>query len=232
MEKTLVKLESVSKRYGKKEVLKDCNLELKQGHIYGLVGRNGAGKTTMMRIIGDLIPVSSGAVTKTTDIGMLIEAPGVIGGMTARENLHFYGLMAGKADKERESELLSLVGLAEDDKKKVKDFSLGMKQRLGIAIALFAHPAFVMLDEPINGLDPIGVVEIRKLITKLSEEFGITVLISSHNLAELYKTATDYIMIDKGVIKKEISHAQLEAEKQESLEEYFLQVIGRSSSDI
>ncbi len=232
MEKTLVKLEHVSKRYGKKEVLKDCNLELKQGHIYGLVGRNGAGKTTMMRIIGDLIPASSGTVSKNTDIGMLIEAPGVIGSMTARENLHFYGLIAGKADKERESELLALVGLEGDDKKKVKDYSLGMKQRLGIAIALFAHPAFVMLDEPINGLDPIGVVEIRKLIARLAEEFGITVLISSHNLEELYKTATDYIMIDKGVIKKEISHAQLEEEKQENLEEYFLQVIGMNSSDI
>lgn len=226
MEKTLVRLDKVSKVYGKKAALKECDLDLKKGRIYGLVGRNGAGKTTMMRIIGGLLPASSGSVKADTDIGMLIEAPGVIGSMTARENLHFYGLMAGKADKEREGELLELVGLEDDTKKKVKDYSLGMKQRLGIAIALLGRPSFVMLDEPINGLDPIGVVEIRKLITRLSLEFGITVLISSHNLEELYKTATDYIIIDKGIIKKEISQEELEVEKQESLETYFLQVIG------
>ena len=226
MEKTLVELKQVSKLYGKKAALDDCTLQLKQGHVYGLVGRNGAGKTTMMRIIGGLLPASSGMLSIHTDIGMLIEAPGVIGNMTARENLHFYGLMTGKADKERESELLALVGLEDDAKKKVKDYSLGMKQRLGIAIALFANPSFVMLDEPINGLDPIGVVEIRRLITKLAEEFGITVLISSHNLEELDKTATDYIIIDNGIIKKEISQKELEEESQVSLEDYFLEVIG------
>lgn len=226
MEEILVELHQVSRLYGKKAALKECSLQLKKGHIYGLVGRNGAGKTTMMRIIGGLLPVSSGAVKIHTDVGMLIEAPGVIGSMTARENLHFYGLMAGCADKEREGELLDLVGLEDDPKKKVKDYSLGMKQRLGIAIALFANPSFVMLDEPINGLDPIGVVEIRKLITKLCDEFGITVLISSHNLEELFKTATDYIIIDKGIVKKEISQRQLEEEAKESLEDYFLQVIG------
>ena len=159
---------------------------------------------------------------------MLIEAPGVVGSMTARENLHFYGLLAGSAEAERETELLELVGLVDDPKKKVKDYSLGMRQRLGIAIALLNHPGFVMLDEPINGLDPIGVVEIRKLITRLNEEFGMTLLISSHNLAELYQTATDYIIIDNGVVKKEISHEELEAENHESLENYFLQVIGKA----
>lgn len=228
MEEILVKLEQVTKRYGKKAALDNCSLELKKGRIYGLVGRNGAGKTTMMRVIGGLLPATSGQATKGTDIGMLIEAPGVVGSMTARENLHFYGLLAGGADAERETELLELVGLEDDKKKKVKDYSLGMKQRLGIAIALLNRPGFVMLDEPINGLDPIGVVEIRKLITRLNEEFGMTVLISSHNLAELYQTATDYIIIDKGVVKKEISHEVLETEKYESLEAYFLQVIGQA----
>ncbi|MBQ7780734.1 MAG: ATP-binding cassette domain-containing protein [Lachnospiraceae bacterium] len=229
MEEILVKLEQVTKKYGKKAALDNCSLELKKGKIYGLVGRNGAGKTTMMRIIGGLLPVTSGQVTSKTDIGMLIEAPGVVGSMTARENLHFYGMLSGNADAERETELLELVGLEDDKKKKVKNYSLGMRQRLGIAIALLNHPGFVMLDEPINGLDPIGVVEIRKLITRLNEEFGMTVLISSHNLAELYQTATDYIIIDKGVIKKEISQEALEAENNESLETYFLQVIGQAS---
>lgn len=228
MEEILVKLEQVTKRYGKKAALDNCSLELKKGKIYGLVGRNGAGKTTMMRIIGGLLPATLGQVTSKTDIGMLIEAPGVVGSMTARENLHFYGMLAGNADAERETELLELVGLEDDKKKKVKNYSLGMRQRLGIAIALLNHPGFVMLDEPINGLDPIGVVEIRKLITRLNEEFGMTVLISSHNLAELYQTATDYIIIDKGVIKKEISQEALEAENSESLEAYFLQVIGQA----
>lgn len=121
--------------------------------------------------------------------------------------------------------ILALVGLDNTGRQKVKDFSLGMRQRLGIAIALLENPDFVMLDEPVNGLDPVGVVEIRNLIRRLNEEKGMTFLISSHNLPELYKTATDFIIIDKGIIKKEISHEDLEREAAGSLEEYFLSVI-------
>ena len=121
--------------------------------------------------------------------------------------------------------ILALVGLDNTGRQKVKDFSLGMRQRLGIAIALLENPDFVMLDEPVNGLDSVGVVEIRNLIRRLNEEKGMTFLISSHNLPELYKTATDFIIIDKGIIKKEISHEDLEREAAGSLEEYFLSVI-------
>lgn len=226
MADTMVQLANITKKYKKTVAVADCSLTLKKGKIYGLVGKNGAGKTTLMRMIAGLSIPSGGEITVATDrIGTLIEAPSLNGTMTAVENLKFYRMLCGKTVETSDEELLSLVGLEGVGKKKVKDFSLGMRQRLGIAAALLGNPEFVMLDEPVNGLDPVGVVEIRKLIKKLNEEQGMTILISSHNLPELYQTATDFIIIDKGRVKKEITQEELEQEEKESLEEYFLEVI-------
>lgn len=227
MDNAMVQLKDVTKNYGKTAAVREVSLTLEKGKIYGLVGKNGAGKTTLMRMIAGLSLPGSGSISVAADrIGTLIEAPSLNGSMTAVENLKFYRMLCGEASqKSSDEELLALVGLEGVGKKKVKDFSLGMRQRLGIAVALLGNPPFVMLDEPVNGLDPVGVVEIRKLIKKLNEEQGMTILISSHNLPELYQTATDFIIIDKGCVKKEISQEELEKEEKESLEEYFLEVI-------
>lgn len=226
MANTMVQLNNVTKKYKRTVAVADCSLILEKGKIYGLVGKNGAGKTTMMRMMAGLSIPSSGEISVATDhIGTLIEAPSLNGTMTAVENLRFYRMLCGETAEKSDEELLVLVGLDGVGKKKVKDFSLGMRQRLGIAVALLGNPEFVMLDEPVNGLDPVGVVEIRNLIKKLNEEQGMTLLISSHNLPELYQTATDFIIIDKGRVKKEITQEALEQEEKESLEAYFLEVI-------
>lgn len=226
----IVELKNVTKKYKKSVAVDSVNLSLKKGKIYGLVGKNGAGKTTIMRMIADLSVPTEGEVNVLADnIGTLIESPALNVGMTAKENIRFFSMLSKRSSNKKsgysEEELLKLVGLEHTDNKKVKDFSLGMKQRLGIAIALLNNPDFVMLDEPINGLDPIGVVEIRNLIKVLNDKKGITFLISSHNLPELHNTATDYIIIDNGIIKKEITQEQLDKEENENLEEYFLSVI-------
>lgn len=227
MGKEIAVLRNVTKRYKRTEAVRQCTLVLEKGKIYGLVGKNGAGKTTMMRMIAGLSIPSEGEVSVATDrIGTLIEAPSLNGSMTAVENLKFYRILCGENTQQlSDGELLSMVGLDGVGKKKVKDFSLGMRQRLGIAVALLGVPELVLLDEPVNGLDPVGVVEIRSLIKKLNEKYGMTILISSHNLPELYQTATDYIIIDKGCVKKEITQEELEKEEKGSLEEYFLKVI-------
>lgn len=226
MANAMVQLKNVTKKYKKTVAVADCSLTLKKGKIYGLVGKNGAGKTTMMRMIAGLCIPGSGEISVATDrIGTLIEVPSLNGTMTAVENLRFYRMLCGEPVEKSDEELLAMVGLEGIGRKKVKDFSLGMRQRLGIAVALLGNPEFVMLDEPVNGLDPVGVVEIRNLIKKLNEEHGMTILISSHNLPELYQTATDFIIIDKGKVKKEITQKDLEQEEKESLEEYFLEVI-------
>lgn len=227
MAEKMISLKNVTKKYGRTKVLKACNLELTKGKIYGLVGKNGAGKTTMMRlIVGLSIPTFGDIELASKNIGTLIEAPALNLSMSAKENLKFYRMLStGENTGFSDEELLDLVGLKNVGKKKAKDFSLGMRQRLGIAVALLGNPDFLMLDEPVNGLDPIGVIEIRNLVKELNEKHGMTILISSHNLAELYQTATDYIIIDSGVVKKEISQEQLEKENSGNLEEYFLSVI-------
>lgn len=240
MGEKLVELKNVTKKYKNTVAVNEVSLTLEKGKIYGLVGKNGAGKTTIMRMIMGLSIPTSGAVNVSVNgMGTLIEAPALNEGMSASENIRFYSMLsknslsansqakasnAGKTPYTAD-QLLKIVGLENTGKKKVKDFSLGMRQRLGIAIALVDKPDFVMLDEPINGLDPIGVVEIRKLIKELNEKENITFLISSHNLPELYNTATEFIIIDNGKMKKQISAEQLENEKNENLEEYFLSVI-------
>lgn len=218
---TILKIENITKKYRNATVLNNINIIIKSGRIYGLIGVNGAGKTTLMRqILGLSIPTSgeielfgkrgTQITGERSRMGCLIESPGLVLNLTAKQNLHLHRIMHGIADSSIEDSLLETVGLSGTDKKKTKDFSLGMKQRLGIAIALLTNPELVILDEPINGLDPIGVVEIRELIKRLCDEIGMTILISSHNLPELYQCATDYIIIDKGEIKQEISLEELE----------------------
>lgn len=212
----------LSKQYKSQMALNHVNLSLQQGKIYGLIGKNGAGKTTLMRMIAGLgFPTQGSILLFGTDnrrgleaagkrIGSLIEAPGLVAGMSAKENMHLQCLMKGIPNYETENELLELVGLKDTGKKKVKNFSLGMRQRFGIAATLIGNPDLLMLDEPINGLDPEGVIEIRNLIKKLSAYENKTILISSHNLPELYQVATDFIIIHEGEIREVLSHEELD----------------------
>ncbi len=215
---------ALSKKYRKFEALKDLNIHIPKGAIYGLVGRNGAGKTTLIRVICGLQEPTSGEyaiygisnkdrqISKSRyRMGAVVETPSIYLDMTAEDNLKQQALVLGLPNYESIPEILKLVGLEGTGKKRARNFSLGMKQRLGIAVALIGNPDFIVLDEPINGLDPQGIVEIRELILKLNREHGITVLISSHILGELSKLATHYGFIEKGGIVKEISAAELEA---------------------
>ena len=215
---------ALSKKYRKFEALKDLNIHIPKGAIYGFVGRNGAGKTTLIRVICGLQEPTSGEyaiygisnqdrqISKSRHrMGAVVETPSIYLDMTAEDNLKQQALVLGLPNYESIPEILKLVGLENTGKKKARNFSLGMKQRLGIAVALIGNPDFVVLDEPINGLDPQGIVEIRELILKLNREHGITVLISSHILGELSKLATHYGFIEKGHIVKEISADELEA---------------------
>lgn len=222
MSKTVLETKNLTKRYKTQLALSHVDLCLKQGRIYGLIGKNGAGKTTLMRMIAGLGFPTEGSIelfgrsiqedlAKTGKrMGALIESAGLVGGMSAKENMHLQCLMKGIPNYELEDELLNLVGLADTGRKKVKNFSLGMRQRLGIATTLIGDPDFLMLDEPINGLDPSGVIEIRNLLKKLSGYDSKTILISSHNLPELYQVATDYIIIHNGEIREILSHEELE----------------------
>ena len=213
----------LSKRYRAFTALNGLNMHIPKGSIYGFVGRNGAGKTTLIRLICGLQEPTSGSFTlygvKNTDakierarrrMGAVVESPAVYPDMTAEENLRQQYLVLGMPSADGIAELLHLVGLNGTGKKKVKNFSLGMRQRLGIAIALAGNPDFLVLDEPVNGLDPQGIIEMRELILKLNREHGITVLISSHILDELSRLATHYGFIDGGHMVKEMSAEELE----------------------
>lgn len=219
----VLKTNALTKRYKDFKALDGLSLNIPKGAIYGLVGKNGAGKTTLIRLICGLQEPTSGDFTlygiKNTDknisksrkrIGAVVETPSLFLDMTADENMKYQYKLVGNPDYSTISELLKLVGLENTGKKKVRNFSLGMKQRLGIAISLVGTPDFLILDEPINGLDPQGIVEIRELILKLNQEMGITVLISSHILDELSKLATHYGFIDKGSVVSQISADELE----------------------
>ena len=213
----------LSKRYFRYQALEDVSMHVPKGSIYGFVGRNGAGKTTLIRIICGLqtptkgefslygIPHNDHAIVKARRrIGAVVETPSIYTDMTAEDNLKMQYRILGMPSYEGIPELLKLVGLADTGKKHAGNFSLGMRQRLGIAIALCGNPDFLVLDEPINGLDPQGIVEIRELILKLNREKLITVMISSHILDELSRLATHYGFIDKGRIVQEISAEELE----------------------
>jgi len=214
----------LTKKYKNFYALNGLSMNVPKGSIYGFVGRNGAGKTTLIRLICGLQETTSGdfslygvqnsrkdIIKSRRRIGAVVENPAIYMDMTAEQNLKQQYLILGLPSYEGISELLKLVGLENTGKKKVKDFSLGMKQRLGIAIALAGDPDFLVLDEPVNGLDPQGIVEVRELIFKLNRERQITVLISSHILDELSRLATHYGIIDHGCMVKELSAEELEA---------------------
>jgi ABC-2 type transport system ATP-binding protein len=222
MNEIILKTCNLSKTYSSTNALSNVSITLEKGKIYGLIGQNGAGKTTLMRIISGLGRQTGGTYElfgKTSEseireqrkrIGCMIEYPSLIGNMTAKENIGMHRVMKGMPDKQLEDELLKLVGLKDAGRKKAKNFSLGMKQRLGIADALIGSPELLILDEPINGLDPIGVLEVRNLLKDLCWKRNITILISSHNLPELYKTASDYIILHKGAVKESLTLEELE----------------------
>lgn len=213
------------KHYRDFKALDGLSMHVPKGAIYGFIGKNGAGKTTLIRLICGLQEPTHGNYTlygeKNTGTGIfamrrrmgaVVETPSIYLDMTAKENLMQQYRILGVPSMDEISELLTLVGLENTGKKKAKNFSLGMRQRLGIAIALCGSPDFLVLDEPVNGLDPQGIVEMRELILKLNRERQITVLISSHILDELSKLATHYGFIDRGRLVKEISAADMEAE--------------------
>lgn len=215
--KTVLKTKNVTKKYGNKVVVNGISMTINEGDIYGFIGRNGAGKTTFMRIVLSLAKKDSGDVvffdnqdimSAGMKIGTLIEEPGLYKNTTARENLKRFSILYG-TDCRKIDEILKFVGLGDVGKKKVKNFSLGMRQRLGIAIALLGDPKFLILDEPVNGLDPYGMQEIRNMILKLNKEKNITFLISSHYLDELSKIVTKYGIIDNGVLVEEVEASQL-----------------------
>lgn len=214
---------ALKKQYGHFTALNGLTMHIPKGSIYGFVGKNGSGKTTLIRLICGLQKPSSGDFTlygvKNTDsaihkvrrrMGAVVETPSIYSDMTAVDNLKAQYRILGLPSFEGIPELLKLVDLENTGKKKAKNFSLGMRQRLGIAIALAGDPDFLVLDEPVNGLDPQGIVEIRELILKLNRERQITVLISSHILDELSRLATHYGFIDSGCMLKEISAEELE----------------------
>ena len=214
---------ALSKHYGNFKALDHLSMKVPKGSIYGFIGKNGAGKTTLIRLICGLQVPSGGESTlygiKNSSkelheaqrrMGAVVETPSIYLDMTASENLKQQYILLGKPSYEGVEELLALVGLDHTGSKKAKNFSLGMRQRLGIAIALAGDPDFLVLDEPVNGLDPQGIIEIRELILKLNRERQITFLISSHILDELSKLATHYGFIDKGRIVKEMSADALE----------------------
>ena len=220
----ILETRSLSKHYGHFKALDGMNMHVPKGAIYGLVGKNGAGKTTLIRLICGLQEPSGGSFTlygrENRDksivkarrrMGAVVETPSIYLDMTAEDNLKMQYRVLGLPSFEGIGELLQLVGLENTGRKKARHFSLGMKQRLGIAVALAGDPDFLVLDEPVNGLDPQGIIEIRELILKLNRERQISVLISSHILDELSRLATHYGFVDSGRMVKEISAAELDA---------------------
>lgn len=219
----ILQTNSLTKKYKNFQALNGLSMHVPKGSIYGFVGKNGAGKTTLIRLICGLQEPTSGdfslydiqnnsrnIVKSRRRMGAVVETPSIYMDMTAEENLKQQYLILGLPSYDGIQELLKLVGLENTGKKKAKNFSLGMKQRLGIAIALAGDPDFLVLDEPVNGLDPQGIVEMRELLLKLNRERQITILISSHILDELSRLATHYGIIDQGRMVKELSAEDLE----------------------
>jgi len=221
-ENAILTAKSLAKTYGNFTALHPADLTIAKGEIVGLVGKNGAGKTTFLKLItGQTLP-SGGRLelfgADTPDrlgkarqrTGAIVEEPCFFRNMTARQNLEYYRIQRGIPGKEAIDAALREVDLADTGRKKFKDFSIGMKQRLGLALALMNHPDFLILDEPINGLDPMGIVEMRELLLNLNREKRITMLISCHVLAEMQNLATSYVFIDRGKIIKKMTARQLE----------------------
>lgn len=223
-EQIIINVKDLTKQYKKQTVVNHANFEIKKGSICGLVGPNGAGKTTIMKMLGGLVLPSEGSMSifGNTDekswakarerMSFMIETPYANQNLTAQQNLEKQRLQKGLPDQTRIDEVLKKVGLENVDKKKIKEFSLGMKQRFGLANALLAKPEIMVLDEPINGLDPEGIVEIRELLMKLNQQENITIMISSHILSELSLMCDDYLFIQGGNIVKHLTREELHQE--------------------
>lgn len=218
-EKYVLETTGLTKTYSRKNVVNNLDMKIRKGDIYGFIGKNGAGKTTTIKMITGMISPSSGSIKlfgkeKLSDsrkkIGCIIENPAFYPYMSAHDNIEAQRLLKGVKDKSVTNELLEIVGLKDVGKKKLKNFSLGMKQRLAIALALVGDPEILLLDEPINGLDPSGIKEIRELVLKLSKEAGITILISSHILSELTKISSAYGVIKDGNLIAQFTKEELE----------------------
>ena len=218
----LIETKQLTKIYGEQTAVNSVNLHVKKGRIYGLLGRNGAGKTTIMKMILGLTPITSGEVDVFGQnikgkekriyprIGAIIETPGFYPNLTGTENLEIFAKLRGTAAPNAVKTALEIVGLPYKDKKLFSKYSLGMKQRLGIANAILHDPELLILDEPTNGLDPIGIAEVRNFIKDLSEERGKTILISSHILSEIELLADDIGILDHGVLLEESSMEELQ----------------------
>ena len=221
MSEPILKTTQLSKNYGGRVVADHINMTIERGAIYGFIGKNGAGKTTLLRMVTSLVRPSGGTIelfgssdTKDlqvarTRIGAMIETPAFFPKLTARENLEYYRLQRGLSDAGEVERVLHSVNLADTDMKPYHQFSLGMKQRLGLALAIMGSPEFLVLDEPINGLDPTGIIEFRSIINRLHRESNTTLLISSHILSELAQVATKYGIIHNGRLLRELTHDEL-----------------------
>lgn len=229
MSELLLQTRALTKQYGKHRAVDQVSMHIKKGAIYGFIGRNGAGKTTTLRMISGLASPTAGEIELfgcrgrelsriRSRVGCLIEGPGLYGSMSARDNLKMKSMLLGVYKRGYEEELLDIVGLGGVGKKPVKRYSLGMKQRLGIALALVGEPDLLVLDEPINGLDPQGIAEVRDTVLKLNRERNMTILISSHILEELSKIATDYGIIHNGTLLQELTNEELMEKCSERLE--------------
>ncbi len=220
MKNIILKTSNLTKRYGQQAAVDNISMSIEKGNIYGLIGQNGAGKTTLIRLITSLTFADAGHIeimgenspeglcTARKRIGCIVETPAFYPTLTAEQNLEYYRLQRGIPAKASVVNALKLVKLTDTGKKKFKNFSLGMKQRLGLALAIMNSPDFIILDEPINGLDPTGIIEMRQTLKYLNSQ-GITILISSHILSELAQVATRYGFIHKGRLIKEITDEQL-----------------------
>ncbi|MBQ2315066.1 MAG: ATP-binding cassette domain-containing protein [Treponema sp.] len=241
MSERILELKNITKRYRKQLVLDNVSFTLERGHIYGFVGENGAGKSTTLRIITGISNADSGSVklfgvsgkkelARTRGrTGCMIEHPVFDAALTAAENLTLYCLLYGIRDFSCIPRLLARTGLGDTAGKKVRDFSLGMKQRLGIAAALVSSPELLILDEPVNGLDPLGMIAVRKLLLSLQKDDGVTILLSSHILTELQELASDYIFISRGRILATVSAGQVLSGGM-TLEQYYLSLFTGSET--
>ena len=209
MSQPLIKVKNIHKRYAKHHALDNVSFNIYEGRICGLIGENGAGKTTLIRIISGLIKQDSGEIVglKGCKLSSIVESPALHLNLSAYDNLHYQLLLCGEnPSHEKIEKVLNLVGLSDvDSKKKAKDFSLGMRQRLAIGLAIIDSPKLLILDEPINGLDPKGIKDIRDILATLKNDFNITILISSHILSELDLIADDYVIMSKGKVIQEDS---------------------------
>ncbi|CDI48202.1 ABC transporter ATP-binding protein [Clostridium tetani] len=219
---TVLKIKNITKKYHNHLAVNNISMEVKQGAIYGLIGKNGAGKTTLLRMICGLTTPSIGEISLFNETsqnglnksrrrtGCIIETPSFFPYLSAKKNLEYYRIQRGIAEKNCVDEIIKAVNLEDAGNKKFKNFSLGMKQRLGLALALMANPDLLILDEPINGLDPTGIVEFREILLKLNKERNTTIIISSHILGELSQMATMYGFINKGELVEQLSSKELQ----------------------